>query len=114
MFNLHPPDARFEVGEAATLREGNDVAFIATGETVVHALLAAGQLAESGVSARVISMHTIKPLDVETLARAARECRAIITVEEHMVHGGLGEACASTLMQAALAVPMRIVGIPDE
>jgi len=114
MFNLHPPEAKFEVGQAITLREGNDVAFIATGETVVHALLAAGKLAENGIQARVVSMHTIKPLDTEGILKAGRECRAVVTVEEHMIHGGLGEACAATLLQAGVSKPFHIVGIPDE
>lgn len=114
MFNLHKPETKFEVGKAVTLREGNDVVFVATGETVVHALLAAGRLAEQGVNCRVLSMHTIKPLDTETLLKAARECRAVITVEEHMVHGGLGEACAGVLMQAGVSKPFLILGIPDE
>ena len=114
MYHLHSADARFEAGRAITLREGDDVAFIATGETVVHALLAAGHLAERGLKCRVISMHTIKPLDTEVIVKAGRECRAIVTVEEHMVHGGLGEACASVLMQAGVSKPFRIVGIPDE
>jgi transketolase len=114
MFNLHKPEANFETGKAITLREGNDLAFIATGETVVHALLAAGHLAERGLQARVISMHSIKPLDTETILKAGRECRAIVTVEEHMVHGGLGEACASVLLHAGVSKPFRIVGFPDE
>jgi transketolase len=114
MFNLHLPETKFEIGKAITLRDGNDVAFIATGETVVHALLAAGQLAERGVKCRVISAHTIKPLDAETVLRAAKECRAVVTIEEHSVHGGLGEACASLLMQAGSNVRFRVVGIPDE
>ena len=114
MYDLHRPDAKFEVGRAIILREGNDVAFVATGETVIHALLAAGQLAERGVNARVISMPTVKPLDTEALLKAGRECKAIVTVEEHMVHGGLGEACAAVLLQAGLAKPFRIVVIPDE
>jgi transketolase len=114
MFNLHPPETTFEIGKAIILREGSDLAFIATGETVVHALLAASQLAERGLNCRVVSMHTVKPLDAETVLRAARECRAIVTVEEHSVHGGIGEACAATLMQAGAHVPFRIVGIPDE
>jgi transketolase len=114
MFGLHRPETKFEVGRAIRLRDGNDVAFIATGETVVHALLAAGQLAECGLSCRVISMHTVKPLDVEAVLKAGRECRALITVEEHSVQGGLGEACASTLLQTGMSVPFRIVGIPDE
>jgi transketolase len=114
MYGLHKPETKFEVGKAITLHEGNDVAFIATGETVVHALLAAGQLAETGIRARVLSVHTVKPLDTEAILKAGRECKAVITVEEHMVHGGLGEAVASTLMQAGVSKPFRIVGIPDE
>jgi transketolase len=114
MYNLHMPDTTFEAGKAIQLRDGNDVAFIATGETAVHALLAAGQLAERGLNCRVISMHTIKPLDTEAILKAGRECRAVVTVEEHMVHGGLGEACASVLMQAGINVPFKIIGIPDE
>ncbi len=114
MFSLHKPESRFEVGKAITLREGNDVAFLATGETVIHAFLAAAQLAERGIQARVLSIHTVKPLDVEAILRAGRECRAVVTVEEHMVHGGLGEACAAVLMQAGVSKPIRIVGIPDE
>jgi len=122
MYDLHPRVAdaasvghlKFDVGRAIALREGSDLAFIATGEAVIHALLAAGQLAERGLNCRVLSMHTIKPLDSEAILRAARECRAVITVEEHSVHGGLGEACAAILMQAGISVPFRIVGIPDE
>jgi transketolase len=114
MFNLHPPETKFEIGKAITLREGNDVAFIATGETVIHALLAAAQLADRGVNCRVLSMHTVKPLDAEVVLRAAKECRAVITVEEHSIHGGLGEACAGLLMQSGTNVRFRVVGIPDE
>lgn len=114
MFGLHKPETKFEVGKAITLREGNDVAFIGTGETVVHCLLAAMNLATRGLNCRVLSMHTVKPLDVVAILRAGRECRAVITVEEHMIHGGLGEACAAVLMQGGVSVPFQIVGIPDE
>jgi transketolase len=114
MFHLHQPETKFAAGKAISLRDGNDVAFIATGETVIHTLLAAGQLAERGLNCRVLSMHTIKPLDNETILKAGRECRAVVTVEEHMVHGGLGEACAAVLMQAGISVPFKIVGLPDE
>jgi transketolase len=114
MFNLHKPETRFEVGKAITLREGNNVAFIANGETVVHAVLAGAQLAERGIQARVLSVHSVKPLDTEAILKAGRECKAVITVEEHMVNGGFGEAVASTLLQAGVAKPFRIVGIPDE
>ncbi len=111
---LHPPSAVFELGKASEIKGGDDVAFIATGETVVHALLAARSLEASGLSARVLSVHTIKPLDVAAVLRAGRECRVVVTVEEHMVNGGLGEACAAALMQAGIRVRLRIVGIPDE
>jgi hypothetical protein len=114
MFHLHKPDTKFEAGKAITLREGNDVAFIATGETVVHAVLAAGKLAEQGLNCRVLSMHSIKPLDTEAIIAAARECRAMVTVEEHMVHGGLGEACAAVLQQTGISLPFKIVAFPDE
>jgi transketolase len=114
MYTLHTPETKFEVGKAIPLRNGNDLAFIATGETVIHAVLASAQLAERGIQARVLSVHTVKPLDTEAILKAARECRAVITVEEHMVHGGLGEAVAATMLQAGVAKPFRIVGIPDE
>jgi transketolase len=114
MYGLRQPDTQFEVGKAITLREGKDVAFIATGETVVHCLLAAGQLAERGLNCRVLSMHTVKPLDTEAVLKAGRECGAVITAEEHMVNGGLGEACAALLMQAGVSVPFHITGFPDE
>lgn len=113
-YTLHSPDAKFHVGKAITLRGGDDICFIATGETVIHALLAAEKLAEDGLDCRVVSMHTVKPLDCDAILAAGRECRAVVTVEEHSVHGGLGEAVAAVLMQAGVAVPLRIVGLPDE
>jgi transketolase len=112
--HLHPPGTRFTIGRALTVRDGTDVAFIATGETVYPTLMAAKELEKQGVSSRVLSMHTVKPLDVDTLWRAASECRAVVTVEEHSVFGGLGEACAAVLMQAGASIPFRIVAFPDE
>lgn len=110
-----PAAAPFALGAARVLRPGSDVAFLATGETVVHALLAAADLAaHSGLQCRVVSLPTVKPLDTAVVLAAGRECRAVITVEEHLVHGGLGEAVASTLLQAGISVPFRIVGVPDE
>lgn len=114
MYHLHKPDAKFEMGRAITIREGSDVALVATGETVYHALMAAAELEKKGLSCRVISVHTIKPLDTETLLSAAADCRALLTVEEHSVFGGLGEACAGVLVQARVQAPFKIVGIPDE
>lgn len=114
MYSLHAPDAEFRIGKAITLRDGDDVCLVGTGETVAHCLLAAEKLSEDGLRCRVLSMHTIKPLDQEAILAAGRECRAVVTAEEHSVHGGLGEAVAAVLMQAGVPVPLRIVGIPDE
>ena len=99
----------FLVGHARVLREGKDVAFVATGETVGHAFLAASHLeATAGLSCRVLSVPTIKPLDAPALLGAARHCRAVITVEEHMVNGGLGEATASLIARAGLVTRFEI------
>ncbi len=112
--HLHKPGTSFMVGKSLLVRPGDDVAFIATGESVVQAALASEALEHKGINARVVSMHTIKPLDEEVVLKAAKECRAVITVEEHSCYGGLGEACASLLMQAGISVPFKIVGFPDE
>jgi transketolase len=114
LYDLANGGIPFEIGTARTIRDGADVCFIATGETVIHALLAAESLAESGLSCRVISMHTVKPLDTNAVVRAGAECGAVVTVEEHSVHGGLGEACAAVLLQACVSTRFKIVGIPDE
>jgi transketolase len=114
LYELPISDSKLEIGRSIQVRNGPDLAFIATGETVIHALLAAESLRARGLNCRVISMHTIKPLDRDAVLKATRDCRALITVEEHFVNGGLGEACASLLMQAGVNVPFRIVGIPDE
>lgn len=114
MPHLHSSSTPFEVGKALQIRDGKDIAFIATGETVYPALKAAEEMEQSGYSCRLISMHTIKPLDIEAVIRAAEECRAIVTVEEHRTAGGLGEACAAILTEANMQVPFKIAGIPDE
>lgn len=112
--HIHAPETQFAIGKAITLQKGSDVTFVATGETVYLAILAARQLETEGYSCGVISMHTVKPLDESTLLAAARHTRALITVEEHSVYGGLGEACAAALMQARISLPFKIIGIPDE
>ncbi|MBT2287627.1 transketolase family protein [Paenibacillus albidus] len=106
-------DYPFEIGKAVIVQEGSDITIIAAGETVRVALDAAKALAEHGVSARVINMHTIKPLDEEAIIAAARETRRIITVEEHSIYGGLGAAVAEVVVQHH-PVPMKVLGIPDE
>jgi transketolase len=112
--HVHAEDSSFIIGKAAQIQDGQDLTFIACGETVPVALAAAQQLQAEGISSRVLSMHTIKPLDEEAVLKAARETRAIITVEEHSVHGGLGEACAAILMQGGASLPFKIIGFPDE
>jgi len=112
--HVHQPGDAFQIGKAALVRAGGDLTFIACGETVAPALAAAEKLAGEGLDCRVLSMHTIRPLDEEAVLRAARETGAIITVEEHSVAGGLGEACAASLLQARVWAAFKIVGFPDE
>ena len=107
-------DDVFTFGKGRIITEGNDVAIIAAGETVYPALRAAKRLKEKNVAATVVSMHTIKPLDTGLLKTVAGKCKAIVTVEEHSVYGGLGEACASFLLQNGMGKPFKIIGIPDE
>ncbi len=114
MRHIHQQNAVFTPGKAITVIEGDDLCFIATGEAVQPALDAADTLAAKGMHCALVSMHTVKPLDRQTLVAMARRCGAIITVEEHMMHGGLGEACAAALMEAGVAARQKIVGIPDE
>jgi len=104
----------FELGKASLVRPGKDITFIGCGEAVAPALAAADLLAADGIECRVISMHTIKPLDEAVVLQAAAETRAVITVEEHSVNGGLGEACASLLLQSGTHTRFKIVGFPDD
>lgn len=92
-------DYKFEIGKAVTLTQGNDVALIATGLLVYEALEAAKTLKEKGINARVINMSTIKPLDNKTVLKAAKECKFIVTSEEHSIIGGLGGAVAEYLSE---------------
>lgn len=93
------PDYKFEIGKAVTLREGKDVTIIATGLTVSTSLEAAELLEKDGISAKVINMHTIKPIDKEAIINAAKETGKVVTVEEHSVIGGLGSAVCSVLSE---------------
>lgn len=105
----------FEFGKGRVIAKGKDLAIIATGETVYPALQAAKKLKEEhNIEATVVSMHTIKPLDYNLLKSLSKEVAAIMTVEEHSVYGGLGEACASFLLENQFNKPFKIVGIPDE
>ena len=104
---------RFEIGKGEVLTEGSDVAIIANGLMVNEALEAAKALKADGISARVIDMATIKPLDDELVLKAARECGRVITCEEHSIIGGLGEAVCA-LLSEQLPTPVRRIGVNDE
>jgi transketolase len=110
--NIFDESYRFEIGKAATVREGRDVAIIACGCMVSFAVAAAEELASEGIGARVVNMSTIKPLDVEAVAAAAEECGAIVTAEEHSVVGGLGGAVAEAVGEIK-PVPVARIGVPD-
>ena len=101
-----------QIGEGTVLRQGADVTIAGCGMMVARCLGAAGQLAGAGIDARVIDVHTLKPLDAELIARCAAETGALVTVEEHSIIGGLGGAVATVLVESA-PVPMERVGIAD-
>ncbi len=109
---VHGDDYEFKFGKAVLLRQGSDVTLMATGVLVSRALQAASALAARGISARVLNVSTIKPLDEEAILDAARTTRAIVTAEEAFARGGLGGAVAELLVQNH-PVPMRILGVPD-
>ena len=106
------PDYTFELGKGVVLREGKDLTIIATGLPVYNCLEAAEKLAEDGIDAKVINIHTIKPLDEELVVAAAKETGKVVTVEEHSVIGGLGSAVCDVLSEQAPAKVLKI-GIND-
>jgi transketolase len=109
---IYSADQKFEIGKAIEVAAGTDVTIIATGLLVAQSLLAADLLDAEGVSARVIDIHTVKPLDREALARAASETGAIVVAEEHLVDGGLGVKVAQVVAETR-PCPMEFVGIHD-
>jgi len=109
---VYGADRKFEIGKAEQLTDGADVTIVANGLLVAQALLAADTLDAEGISARVIDMHTVKPLDREAIARAAKETKAIVVAEEHLVDGGLGVRVAQAVAESA-PCPMEFVGIRD-
>lgn len=106
------PDYKFEIGKGIVLREGSDLAIIATGLCVSAALDAAEKLAADGVNAHVINIHTIKPLDEELVIAAAKKCGKVVTVEEHSVVGGLGSAVCDVLSEKC-PTPVKKIGVND-
>lgn len=110
---FHEEDYDFEIGKGEIMRDGNDITIIATGLMVPEAVKAAEDLEKDGISARVINMATIKPLDEELVLESARKTGKVITVEEHSIIGGLGEAVASLLIEKE-PVPMKRIGVMDQ
>lgn len=104
---------KFELGKAVTLRGGSDVTIIATGLMVNEAIEAAKALADEGISAEVINIHTIKPLDKEAVIRSAAKTGAVVTAEEHSIIGGLGGAVAEALCESGKPVPVVRLGVND-
>lgn len=106
-------DYEFQFGKAVKLLDGKDLTIISTGMMVYEALDAAKMLREESISACVLNVHTIKPIDKESIINSAKETGAIVTVEEHSVHGGLGSAVAEVLVEN-YPVPMKIIGVNDK
>ena len=110
--NFMPADEAFVIGKAIVLQEGTDVTIVATGHLVWEALVAAEALAEKGISAEVINIHTIKPLDAAAILKSVQKTGCVVTAEEHNIMGGLGESVSSCLVQNHL-VPQEFVAVND-
>lgn len=106
-------DYDFEIGKAVTMREGAEATIVACGETVKVAIDAHESLKKQGINCRVLNMHTLKPFDNEAVIKAAKDTGAIISLEEHSIHGGLGAAIAEVVGEN-YPIPLKIIGIPDE
>ena len=111
--NFTPGDQKFEIGKALKLREGNDVTIFATGHLVWESLVAADTLRASGILAEVINIHTIKPLDIKAVIESASKTGAVVSAEEHLIAGGLGEMIAGVLIRE-LPLPMEFVAVDDK
>ncbi len=114
MMDIHPPSTEFKIGKSIVVKKGEDLTIIATGETLQRAYLASEILKESNIHCSIISMHTIKPFDKKIFIEFSKNSKAILTVEEHSIFGGLGECCANLIAQNNINVKLKILGIPDE
>lgn len=110
---VHEGKIDLVIGKAIQVCDGKDVTLIGTGTVTHRALLAAEILRKRGITARLLSMHTVKPIDAGSIAAAARETGAIVTIEEHNILGGLGGAVAEVLSESAPGVPLKRIGLPD-
>ena len=106
-------DYPYEIGKAITTLEGEQITVIACGVGVAMAVCAANNAADNGISVRVIDMHTIKPIDKDIIIKAAKETGRILTVEDHLINGGLGTSVAEVLAEARIGIPFKRLGIPD-
>ncbi len=106
------PENSFQIGKAIQLNEGTDVTIIATGHLVWEAIIAGERLAEAGIEADILNIHTIKPLDAEAILNSVKKTGCVVTAEEHQVFGGLGESVAG-LLALTLPTPIEMVGIRD-
>ncbi len=111
--NFTAPDQKFEIGKALILNEGTDVSIFATGHLVWEAIKAGKTLAEKGISAEIINIHTIKPLDEEAILKSVTKTKCVVTAEEHMRHGGLGDSIAQ-LLGRKLSSPIEMVAVDDQ
>ncbi|MDC0226548.1 transketolase family protein [Alphaproteobacteria bacterium] len=114
MLKIHEEHKKFQIGRAIKVTEGKDITFLAIGETVQRALLASQILKQKKIYSSVISMHTLKPFDELFFLKSISNTKALITIEEHSVSGGIGEKCASIILQNGLNLSFKIIGIPDE
>ncbi|MBA7668415.1 Apulose-4-phosphate transketolase subunit B [subsurface metagenome] len=110
---VHKATPYFQIGKAIMIRDGADITLISTGGMLYNTLKAAEELAQHNIQARVLSMHTLKPLDVKAIQEAARETRAILTIEEHNITGGLGSAVAEVLSESGINIAFARLGIAD-
>ncbi|MCE3227214.1 MAG: transketolase [Bacteroidetes bacterium] len=110
--NFTPADQNFEIGKAVMLNEGTDVTIVATGHLVWKAIEAGEKLAEKGISAEIINIHTIKPLDEEAILKSITKTKCVVTAEEHQMHGGLGDSVAQ-LLSRKLPMPQEFVAVND-
>jgi transketolase len=110
--NFTNPSQKFEIGKAVTLNEGTDVTIFATGHLVWEAIQAGEQLEQEGISAEIINIHTIKPIDKKAILESAKKTKAIVTAEEHMLNGGMGDSIAQILARE-LPTAMEMIGVDD-
>ena len=114
MLKIHKGTEKFQIGKAIEITKGKDITFLAIGETVQRAFLASEILKKKNIFSSVISMHTLRPFDESFFLKSILNTKAIITLEEHSISGGIGEKCAGIILQNGLNLLLKIIGIPDE